>query len=103
MADSPEEIQKSIKWYFAIGLGLIVATVITVLLSYVEMPTHGLNILVGLIVAAIKVTFVGLYFMHLKSERALIYKVLAFTAVFVTALFLLFYLTHEDPLVWSGF
>jgi caa(3)-type oxidase subunit IV len=103
MADTPEEIQKSIKWYFAIGLGLILATIITWALSLVEFSTHGINILIGLLVAAIKVTFVGLFFMHLKSERALIYKVLAFTVVFVLALFLLTYWSHEDPLVWSGF
>jgi caa(3)-type oxidase subunit IV len=103
MADTPEEIQKSIKKYWIIGGILIVATIFTVLLSYVEMPTHGLNILVGLIVAAIKVSLVGLIFMHLKNERSLIYKVLAFTLVFVLALFLLTYWSHEDPLVWSGF
>lgn len=104
MADvTPEEIQKSIKKYLIIGGILIGATVLTVLLSYVEMPTHGMNILVGLIVAAIKVSFVGLYFMHLNHERVLIYKILAFTAVFVTALFVLFYMSHENPLVFHGF
>jgi caa(3)-type oxidase subunit IV len=103
MADTPEEIQKSIKKYFIIGGILILATIATVGLSYVEMPTHGLNILVGLIVAAIKVSLVGLIFMHLKNERSLIYKVLAFTVVFVLALFFLTYWSHEDPLIWSGF
>ena len=103
MADTPEEIQKSIKMYFLIGGLLILATIITVALSYWEMPTHGLNILLGLIVAAVKVSLVGLIFMHLNHERALIYKILAFTAVFVTALFVLFYMSHEDPLVFSGF
>jgi caa(3)-type oxidase subunit IV len=103
MADSPEEIQKSIKKYFIIGGILILATIATVGLSYVEMPTHGMNILVGLLVAAVKVTLVGMIFMHLNHERSLIYKILAFTAVFVTALFLLFYMSHEDPLVFSGF
>jgi caa(3)-type oxidase subunit IV len=103
MADSPEEIQKSIKKYFLIGFILIVATVITVGLSYVEMPTHGMNIMVGLLVAAVKVSLVGLIFMHLNHERPLIYKILAFTLVFVVALFVLFYMSHEDPLVFSGF
>ena len=103
MADSPEEIQKSIKKYFFIGALLIIFTVITVGLSYWEMPTHGLNILLGLLVAAFKVSLVGLIFMHLKNERSLIYKILAFTVVFVIALFLLTYMSHEDPLVFSGF
>lgn len=100
---SPEEIQKSIKKYLIIGGILIAATILTVGLSYWEMPTHGMNILLGLIVAAAKVSLVGLYFMHLNHERALIYKILAFTVVFVTALFFLFYMSHEDPLVFHGF
>ena len=103
MADTPEEIQKSIKKYLLIGATLIVFTIITVWLSYVELPTHGLNILVGMAVATFKASLVALIFMHLNHERSLIYKILAFTAVFVTALFVLFYMTHEDPLVFSGF
>src|SRR6476661_3458117 len=100
MADvTPEEIQKSIKKYLIIGAILIIFTIITVALSYVEMPTHGMNIIVGLIVAAFKASLVGLIFMHLNHERSLIYKILAFTTVFLIAMFLLFYMSHEDPLI----
>lgn len=103
MADNAEEIQKSIKKYWLIGAALIAFTLLTVGLSYVELPTHGLNILVGMIVAAIKVSLVGLVFMHLNHERSTIYKILAFTAVFALVLFLLFHFTHGDPLVNWGF
>ncbi|MFO1484289.1 MAG: cytochrome C oxidase subunit IV family protein [Verrucomicrobiaceae bacterium] len=103
MADNIEEIQKSLKKYLIIGATLIVFTVITVWLSYVELPTHGLNILVGMIVATFKAALVALIFMHLNHERSLIYKVLAFTTVFAIALFILFYLTKLDPLVFDGF
>ena len=103
MADSAEEIQKSVKKYLFIGALLIVFTGITVALSYVELPTHSLNILVGMIVATIKAAMVALIFMHLNHERPLIYKVLAFTTVFVLALFLLFVFTSGDPLVFDGF
>ena len=104
MADvTPEEIQKSIKKYLIIGAILIIFTIITVALSYVEMPTHGMNIIVGLIVAAFKASLVGLIFMHLNHERSLIYKILAFTTVFLIAMFLLFYMSHEDPLIFHGF
>jgi caa(3)-type oxidase subunit IV len=101
--DSPEAIRKSVKLYLWIGAVLIVCSGITVGLSFVELPTHGLNILVGMALAAFKATLVALIFMHLNHERALIYKILAFTFAFVTALFVLFYLSHEDPLVFSGF
>jgi caa(3)-type oxidase subunit IV len=103
MADSPEEIQKSIRKYLWIGALLIVFTIITVALSYVELPTHGLNILVGMIVATFKAALVALIFMHLNHERPLIYKVLAFTTVFALALFMLFIFASRDPLVFEGF
>lgn len=54
MADSPEEIYKSIKKIKVIGLMLAVFTLMTVGLSYVELPTHSLNIIVGMILATIK-------------------------------------------------
>jgi caa(3)-type oxidase subunit IV len=103
MADNVEEIQKSIKKYLWIGLTLMVFTAITVWLSTVELPTHGMNILVGMIVATFKAALVALIFMHLNHERAVIYKVLAFTAVFAIALFVLFYFSKQDPLVFEGF
>lgn len=103
MADSTEEIQKSVRKYLWIGAILIVFTVITVGLSYVELPTHGLNILVGMIVATFKAALVALIFMHLNHERPLIYKVLAFTTVFALAIFMLIYWSHGDPLVFEDF
>ncbi|MBE2284181.1 MAG: cytochrome C oxidase subunit IV family protein [Prosthecobacter sp.] len=103
MADNVEEIQKSIKKYLWIGLILMVFTAITVWLSTVELPTHGLNILVGMIVATFKAGLVALIFMHLNHERPIIYKVLAFTAVFAIVLFVLFYFSKQDPLVFEGF
>ena len=103
MAENIEEIQKSIKKYMVIGATLIIFTIITVALSYVELPTHGLNILVGMIVATFKASLVALIFMHLNHERSVIYKVLAFTTVFAVVLFILFHLSHGDPLVDPGF
>jgi caa(3)-type oxidase subunit IV len=103
MADNVEAIQKSIKWYIIIGLILIFFSGLTVALSYWELPTHSLNILVGMILATIKATLVALIFMHLNHEKSLIYKVLAFTAAFAIVLFTLFILAHEDPLEFPGF
>jgi caa(3)-type oxidase subunit IV len=103
MADNLEEIQKSVKKYLIIGATLIVFTGITVWLSYVELPTHSLNILVGMIVATFKAALVALIFMHLNHERSVIYKILAFTVVFAIVLFTLFILSHGDPLAFEGF
>lgn len=103
MAHTPEEIEKSVKKYLWIGGLLALATCATVALSYVEMPTHGMNIIAGMILAAFKASLVGLFFMHLIEERKLIYKILIFTGVFALALFVLFYVSHENPLVFDGF
>lgn len=102
-ADNHDDLQKHIKKYTIIGLLLGVFTIITVALSYWELPTHGLNIIVGMIVAAFKAALVGLIFMHLNHERSLIYKVLLFTLVFVVGLFVIIYMTHENPLQFSDF
>ena len=103
MADNLEEIQKSIKKYIIIGSLLIVFTIITVGLSSVELPTHGMNIMVGMIVATFKAGLVALIFMHLNHERSVIYTILAFTFVFAIVLFLLFHFSHGDPLVFKDF
>ncbi|WP_395717324.1 cytochrome C oxidase subunit IV family protein [Prosthecobacter sp.] len=103
MSDNIEEIQKSVKKYLFIGAALILCTGATVWLSYVELPTHGLNILAGMILATFKAALVALIFMHLNHERSVIYKVLAFTVVFAIVLFVLFYFSNSDPLVFEGF
>ncbi len=103
MAESPEEIHKSIKKILWVGGLLTICTGLTVWLSFVELPTHGLNIIVGMILATIKAGLVAAIFMHLNHEKVIIYKFLAFTFTFVLALFLLFYFTSLDPLVFKNF
>lgn len=103
MAESPEEIYKSIRKILWIGGLLAVLTGATVGLSYVELPTHSLNLLVGMILATIKAALVALIFMHLNHEKALVYKVLAFTVAFAIALFVLFYLSFSEGLIDEGF
>ena len=103
MADSPEAIYQAIKKIKIIGWVLAVFTVITVGLSYWELPSHSWNIIVGMIVATFKAALVALIFMHLNHEAKLIYKILAFTVAFAHALFLLFYFSNIDPLVFKDF
>ncbi len=103
MASSVEEVNKSVRAFMKVGAALFVLTLFTVWLSTVEMPTHNMNILIGMIVAAVKASLVCLIFMHLNHERSVIYKVLAFTAVFAIVLFVLFAMAHSDPLVFDDF
>lgn len=103
MADSPQEIHKAVRKILWIGGILTVCTGLTVWLSYVELPTHHDNIIVGMILATIKAALVALVFMHLNHESKLIYKILAFTTVFALAIFLLIFFTSLDPLQFASF
>ena len=84
--------------YFGVGAFLLIATVITVALSYVDFGSSARNIIIAMIVATIKVGFVGAIFMHLKGEKKTIWQPLYFTAFFVLGLFLLTLLHWYDPI-----
>ena len=79
--DSPEEIKKSVRKYVMIGGVLYVMTVVTVMLSWVDLPTVP-AILLGMAVACFKASLVALFFMHLIDEKKLIYYTLALTVTF---------------------
>jgi cytochrome c oxidase subunit 4 len=79
--DSPEGVQKEIRRYLIV-LGVLAAlTLVTVAISYLDLPTPQ-AIALGLLVATIKGSLVAAFFMHLISERRLIYAVLLFTVFF---------------------
>ncbi len=79
------DVSKHIRGYLIIGATLILGTVLTVLASYVDLGHHW-NIILALVIATVKASLVALYFMHLISEKQMIYTVLSFTAFFFAAL-----------------
>lgn len=79
------EVQKHIRTYLTIGIALLVLTVVTVAVSYVNLGTAG-NITVGLLIATLKASMVAAVFMHLNHERAWIYGSLVLTVVFFVVL-----------------
>jgi caa(3)-type oxidase subunit IV len=97
--DSPEYYKKQSKIIWAVGGVLLVGTLITVAVMHVDMGSRAANIALGMFIAVVKASFVALIFMHLKSERGLVYKVLFFTILFAIGLFTLTYLGYADPLV----
>lgn len=97
--DSPEYYKKQSKIIWAVGGVLVVGTLITVGVMNWDMGSRAANIAFGMFIAAVKASFVALIFMHLKSERGLIYKVLFFTVLFAIGLFVLTYLGYADPLM----
>ena len=84
--------------YKLVGVFLLVATAITVWLSYVDFGSRAANITVAMIVATIKVGFVAAIFMHLKGEKWTIWKFLILTIFFAVGLFFLTLLHYADPI-----
>lgn len=85
MSDHSDDISKHVRGYLIIGGVLIIGTVLTVLASYIDLGHHW-NIVLALVIATTKASLVALYFMHLISEKQLIYTVLGFTTFFFTAM-----------------
>jgi caa(3)-type oxidase subunit IV len=79
--NSPEAVQKEIRKYLIVFGMLAILTVITVGISQLHLPTPQ-AIALGLVVATIKGSLVAAFFMHLLSERKLIYAVLVLTVFF---------------------
>ena len=97
MADTPEEIKKHLKLYWKIGYALLFCTVLTVGVTYI--PVIGDNIWLGLGIATFKAGLVALIFMHLNSEKSLIYKVLLYTVFFAIGMIFLTLLAMYDPIL----
>jgi cytochrome c oxidase subunit IV len=89
------DIDRHVRIYISVFVALLVLTVITVAISYLHLSVP-MAVTVALIVATIKGSLVACYFMHLISEKKLIYAVLALTAVFFLALVALPALTHSN-------
>ena len=79
--NSPDAIRKEIRKYLYVFGALAVLTIITVSISQLHLPTHE-AILLALVVAGVKGSLVAAFFMHLISERRLIFAVLALTVFF---------------------
>ena len=79
--NSPDAVRREIRRYLIVFGALAVLTVITVAIRQLHQPTHQ-AILLALAVALVKGSLVAAFFMHLLSERKLIYAVLVLTVFF---------------------
>ena len=94
-AHDPAEIDRHVRVYITVFVALMVLTVITVAIAYLHLPIAA-AVSVALLVASIKGSLVACYFMHLISEKKLIYAVLVLTVVFFIALLALPVITHSN-------
>ena len=92
---SADEIRKHVKVYVMVFVALMVLTVATVGVSYLELAIP-LAILVALVVATIKGSLVARYFMHLVGEKKAVTWSLMLTAVFFCLLMFIPLLTMLD-------
>jgi cytochrome c oxidase subunit IV len=85
---SPEEFKKHLSKYYVVFVALLCLTAITVGVSYLRL-NRPLAITVALVIASVKAGMVAGVFMHLISEKKVIYAVLALTAAFFLLVLLL--------------
>jgi cytochrome c oxidase subunit IV len=79
--NDPEHVRAEIRRYLIVFGALAVLTVVTVAIAQLKLPTY-MAILLALVVATVKGSLVAAFFMHLLSERKLIYAVLVMTVFF---------------------
>ena len=83
---TPEEIRREMRVYLTVFFALGVLTVVTVAVRFVFHLSIQYTILVAMIIALIKGSLVAGFFMHLISEKKLIYSILILTVLFFIVL-----------------
>ena len=84
--NSPERIRKEIRVYLIVFGALAVLTLATVFACYgLQLPVHY-AIMVAVAIATMKGFLVAGFFMHLLSEKKLIYGILILTVTFFAVL-----------------
>ena len=93
--DSHADIDKHVKVYILVFVSLMVLTLVTVGISYLDLSVP-MAIGFALLVATVKATLVACYFMHLLGEKQLILVVMGFTIFFFLAVLFLPTMTQTD-------
>ena len=84
-----DDFRHHVRRYLFVFYALLFGTLITVGASYIPFGNHAINIAVALCIACGKAFLVAGYFMHLISERKMIYGLLLFTVIFFLGLMFL--------------
>jgi cytochrome c oxidase subunit 4 len=85
-SDHPEHFMHHVRRYIYVFVALNLGTIFTVWASYIHFPSREINIAVALVIASCKAFLVAGFFMHLISEKKMIYGILAFTVFFFCGL-----------------
>src|SRR3569833_1615345 len=85
-SDSHDNVAHHVRRYILVFVALLIGTVLTVWASYIHFPFCVFNIAVALVIARCKAFLVAGFFMHLVSEKKMIYGILGFTVFFFIGL-----------------
>src|SRR3974377_1162426 len=91
-----DDFRHHVRRYLYVFYALLFGTIVTVAASYIPFGNHAINIGVALAIASGKAFLVAGYFMHLISERKMIYGLLGFTVVFFIGLMFLTVFAFAD-------
>ncbi|MEP0823224.1 MAG: cytochrome C oxidase subunit IV family protein [Ignavibacterium sp.] len=94
---SQDEIRRHVRTYILVFVALLGLTVVTVAVSYLHLSIVP-AVIVALFIASVKGGLVASYFMHLISEKKLVYVTLVLTVVFFIALISLPLLGYHDTI-----
>ncbi len=92
-----EDIKKHVRIYITVFAALAGLTIVTVAVGYLHLPILP-ALLVALFIACIKGGLVAAYFMHLVSEKRVVFWILLLTVGFFIAMFVLFPWALADQL-----
>jgi caa(3)-type oxidase subunit IV len=95
--DHADDVQHHIRSNIKAFVALLVLTGLTVAVSYLNVGV-GIAIVIALVVASVKSSLVGGFFMHLIGENRSIYALLLLAAFFFSAMMGLFVWSHAEPL-----
>ncbi len=95
---SPEEIKREVRVYLIVFFALAALTAVTVG-SFYALKSYPVSVAIGvaLAIALVKGSLVAGYFMHLLSEKKLIYAVLILTVFFFAVLIWGPWFHHNSP------
>jgi caa(3)-type oxidase subunit IV len=85
-AHEHDNFSHHIRRYLYVFFALIIGTIFTVWASFIHFESRSINIAVALVIACTKAFLVAGFFMHLISEKKMIYAIMAFTAFFFAGL-----------------
>ena len=96
------DVAKQVRGYLMVFGTLLVLTLVTVGVSYLDLPEVE-TVVVALAIATTKASLVAMFFMHLKGERPMVTWPLALTAFLFVGLLVSVLLSEADHLFGARF